>query len=88
MDYGELRSAILYRTPDRWRWAVYSSEAVIDGWLPDLSPAVSVDVAQEAMREVLREMFASDRRGLVWEAHDAPGTWTAEPTSDEPEDGQ
>ena len=49
VEYGELASVVLYRDlrGDRWRYAIYDSVGVWDGWLPDLAASTPFDDAVE-----------------------------------------
>ncbi|WP_330180585.1 hypothetical protein OHB26_29855 [Nocardia sp. NBC_01503] len=79
--WGTPTTLVLYRTPDRWRHAVYLSDpdGVLDGSLPDIAPTCAVEQAQSDLHR--RVELANGRRfHLSWHEADKPDWWTAEVT--------
>lgn len=70
------RTLILYCPQGQWRYAIYNDDGIVDGSLPDLSPAVDPQDAQAALlREV--EEFTGLRYTATWR-EDEPRWWSAE----------
>jgi hypothetical protein len=79
VEYGELASVVLYRDlrGDRWKYAIYDSVGVWDGWLLDLTAAAPFDVAAEALAGFLQEHWGQSLR-WPW-VEQRPDWWAAGP---------
>ncbi|MEU3794607.1 hypothetical protein [Streptomyces fructofermentans] len=73
---------VLYRTVDRWRYAIYFTEplGIADGTLNDPAPASGPGTAQAACHQKAEEV-THRRLEVLWSASDEPEWWTATVTS-------
>ncbi len=62
LPFGTPTSAVLYRTPERWRWAIYS-DGVHDGALLTTPADCSVERAKADFLDMLAEV-----QGVEYEA--------------------
>ena len=78
-EYGELTSVVLYRDSrgNRWKYAIYDSVGVWDGWLPDLEAEAPFDVAADSLAKFLQEHWHQAARWPWVEVK--PNWWTAGP---------
>ena len=55
VEYGELTSVVLYRDfrGNRWKYAIYDSVGVWDGWLADLEAEAPFEVAAASLANFL-----------------------------------
>ena len=70
------RTLVLYRTEDRWRYAIYNEAGILDGYLPGLSPCVALEVAQATLLADVERHTGLDYEAK-W-AQDKPDWWSAE----------
>ncbi|MFJ3842226.1 hypothetical protein ACWGHM_37020 [Streptomyces sp. NPDC054904] len=73
---------VLYRTVDRWRYAIYFTEpsGVADGALNDSVSSSEPGIAQAACRQKAEEL-THRRLELLWHESDQPDGWTGTITS-------
>lgn len=80
-EYGELASVVLYRDVrgDRWKYAIYDSVGVRDGWLPDLPAESDFEIAAAALMAFVHEHWRQPlptpwvpRQDGWWSAGPAP----------------
>jgi hypothetical protein len=81
IEYGELARIVLYRDVrgDRWRYAIYDSIGVWDGWLPDLSAESDLQVVAAALGGFIFEHWKQSI-DWPWKA-DQEGWWSAGPAA-------
>lgn len=79
--YGTPTAIVLYRTPDRWRFALYLTkpDGVADGALADLPPSCPLATAQAAVKTLAEEFCGKEIDDVAWKATD-PDWWTGEVT--------
>ena len=73
--FGTPKSFVLYRTPDVWRYAMYFSGAIVDGYLAQPSAGSEPGEAQTAAHDKAEEL-AGRPLTISWEASGEPGWWT------------
>ncbi|MEV7778476.1 hypothetical protein [Kitasatospora sp. NPDC088351] len=75
--FGTPRTLVLYRTPDRWRYAVYfeNPRGIADGALDRPAVSCEPETAQAAMRLKAAELTCREL-DVDWAATDQPGWWT------------
>ncbi len=74
---GRPAMVVLFRTPLRWRYAVYFAEpgGVFDGALTDEPADGPSESAQAAMRQWVQDTFQQPV-AVTWKASDRPDCWT------------
>ncbi|WP_327243012.1 hypothetical protein [Streptomyces sp. NBC_01320] len=79
---GRPAAVVLFRTPLKWRFAVYLAEpgGVLDGALPNESPGGSPESAQEAMHRWIEDTFQRPVT-MAWTPTDKPDWWTGDVTA-------
>ncbi|MFF2998184.1 hypothetical protein ACFVTC_27080 [Streptomyces sp. NPDC057950] len=82
---GTPTSLVLYRTVERWRYALYFTEpsGVADGALDDPASSSAPGAAQDACRQKAEE-FTHRRLEVLWCESDQPDWWTGTVTSTGP----
>ncbi|MFG2978214.1 hypothetical protein ACGFYY_35140 [Streptomyces sp. NPDC048331] len=70
---GRPATVVLFRTPDKWRFAVYLADpgGVLDGALPNESPDGSPESAQEAIHRWIEDTFQQPVT-MAWTPTDKP----------------
>ncbi|MFD4393589.1 hypothetical protein [Kitasatospora sp. NPDC058397] len=73
---GTPKTLALYRTPDRWRFAVYfeAPGGVADGFLDRPAPSCEAELAQFALRLRTEEITHRDLE-VSWQPTDRPDWW-------------
>jgi hypothetical protein len=86
--FGTPAALVLYRTADRWRYALFFAApgGVADGALDQPPPTASPEAAQAACLRKAEE-FTGARLTVVWRAADDPGWWTGSVQNAEPAGG-
>ncbi|MCF3133816.1 hypothetical protein [Streptomyces olivochromogenes] len=79
---GTPTTLVLYRTADRWRYAVYFTEpaGVADGALTDPASSSEPGTAQAALLRTAEEL-THRQLGVLWRESDQPDWWTGTVTS-------
>ncbi len=74
---GSPATIVLFRTPDRWRYALYFSEprGVADGCLAHPGADSEPGEAQTAAR-AKAEQIAGQSLAISWQTSEEPGWWT------------
>lgn len=75
VDVGQVRSVVLYRTPDDWRFAVCTTKGILDGRLRDTPVDAGLDRAATEMTGVLNSFGHHDP--VHYDAGGTPDWWTA-----------
>ena len=82
--FGEPKALVLYRTPERWRFAVYLvAGGILDGYLSEPDPACEPALAQAALERRAEELAGRALR-VVWRVTDKPDWWTGEVVGADP----
>ncbi|MGF6884854.1 hypothetical protein ABIA39_008654 [Nocardia sp. GAS34] len=86
--WGTPASFVLYRTPERWRYAVHLRDpaSVMDGFLPDTLATAAVEEAQAELHR-RAELAHGWKFQVHWETTAKPDWWTAEITDMNPPPG-
>ncbi|MFD8733593.1 hypothetical protein ACFV06_01605 [Streptomyces sp. NPDC059618] len=73
---------VLYRTPDRWRYAVYFTgpDGIADGALTAPPPSSEPDIAQAALLHKTEELTHRQIE-VLWSTSDHPDWWTGTVTT-------
>ncbi|MFD6363670.1 hypothetical protein ACFWFX_28080 [Streptomyces roseolus] len=79
--FGTPKTFVLYRTPDVWRFAMYFSGAIIDGYLAQPSADSEPGAAQSAAQGKAEDL-AGRPLTISWESSDEPGWWTGTITTE------
>ncbi|MBB4979733.1 hypothetical protein [Streptomyces nymphaeiformis] len=79
--FGTPKFFVLYRTPDVWRYAMYFSGAIVDGYLAQPSADSEPGEAQTAAHGKAEDL-AGRPLTMSWEASDEPGWWTGTITTE------
>ncbi|MFE8937400.1 hypothetical protein ACFYNX_07910 [Streptomyces sp. NPDC007872] len=79
--FGTPKFFVLYRTPDVWRYAMYFSGAIVDGYLAQPSADSEPGEAQTAAHSKAEDL-AGRPLTISWEASDEPGWWTGTITTE------
>ena len=76
VEYGVLAAVVLYRDRprDRWRWAIYDSLGVWDGWLPEPGADAEFELAAIALEAHLLEHW---KQVLQWRWEQTRADWWA-----------
>jgi len=75
---------VLYRTPERWRFAMYlAAGGVLDGYLSEPDPDCEPACAQTAL-ELRAEEVAGRVLRVAWRTSDKPDWWTGEVSAADP----
>ncbi|WP_449471302.1 hypothetical protein [Streptomyces tanashiensis] len=82
--FGTPQMFVLYRTPEVWRYAMYFSGAIVDGYLDTPSADSEPDEARTAAHGKAEDL-AGRPLTISWEASGEPGWWTGTITT-EPKD--
>jgi hypothetical protein len=79
---GTPTTLLLYRTVDKWRYAICFTEpsGIADGALDDPAPTSEPDTAQTAFRQKAEE-FTHRLLEVHWRESDQPDWWTGTVTS-------
>ncbi|WP_030694365.1 hypothetical protein [Streptomyces globisporus] len=79
---GTPTTLVLYRTVDRWRYAIYFTEpsGIADGALNDPVSSSEPGIAQAACRQKAEELMHR-RLEVLWCESDQPDWWTGTITS-------
>jgi hypothetical protein len=82
---GTPTTLVLYRTADRWRYAIYFTEpwGVADGALNDPVSSSEPGIAQAACHHKAEEL-THRRLEVLWRESDQPDGWTGTVTSADP----
>ncbi|MET8451950.1 hypothetical protein [Streptomyces sp. NPDC005209] len=74
---GTPTTLVLYRTADRWRYAVYFTEpaGITDGALADPVSSSEPSTAQAALLRTTEELTRR-QLGVLWRESDRPDWWT------------
>lgn len=76
--FGEPKFLVLYRTAERWRFAVYlAAGGVLDGYLSEPGRDCEPSLAQAALERRADELAGRVLR-VAWRAADKPDWWTGE----------
>ncbi|WP_190160512.1 hypothetical protein [Streptomyces litmocidini] len=78
---GTPKTFVLYRTPDVWRYAMYFSGGIVDGYLAEPKADSELAEAQTAAHDKAEEL-AGRPLAIRWEASDKPGWWMGAITTD------
>lgn len=80
--YGTPTWIVLYRTPERWRFALYlrKPDGIADGALADLPPSCPLATAQAAVKTLAEEFGGQEIDDVTWKAA-GPDWWTGEVTA-------
>jgi hypothetical protein len=78
---GAPTSLVLYRTPDRSRYAVQFTGPAGIGTLAAPPPSSELDIAQAALVQKAEEL-THRRLDVLWHAPDQPDWWTISVTTD------
>lgn len=73
--FGTPKTFVLYRTPNVWRFAMYFSGAIVDGYLAHPSTDSEPGDAQTAAHGRAEDL-AGRPLTISWEASDKPDWWT------------
>ncbi|MFJ9447887.1 hypothetical protein ACIRRH_39575 [Kitasatospora sp. NPDC101235] len=75
--FGTPTTLVLYRTPERWRYAVYFTgpKGVADGALDHPAASGEPESAQAAMHRKAEELTRRELE-VTWQETDQPGWWT------------
>ncbi|MFF7436651.1 hypothetical protein [Streptomyces sp. NPDC008122] len=79
--FGTPKSFVLYRTSDAWRYAMYFSGAIVNGYLAQPSSGNEPGKAQTAAHGKAEEL-AGRPLTISWEASGEPGWWTGTITTE------
>ncbi|GAA2157055.1 hypothetical protein GCM10009760_58750 [Kitasatospora kazusensis] len=82
---GTPTTLVLYRTPDRWRFAVYFTDprGVADGGLDHPVPSCEPEIAQAALHRRAEEL-THRKLDVAWQEAGQPGCWTGAVTNTGP----
>ncbi|MFE4977681.1 hypothetical protein ACFRAR_36930 [Kitasatospora sp. NPDC056651] len=74
---GTPKTLVLYRTPDRWRFAVYfeAPGGIADGFLDRPAPTCEPEPAQAALHLRAEELTHRELE-VSWQPTDRPDWWT------------
>ncbi|MER7511769.1 hypothetical protein ABTX82_25930 [Streptomyces lavendulae] len=74
---GTPKTLVLYRTPERWRYAVYFEAPVgfADGYLAHPAPTSGPGTAQSALHRRAEELTHRELE-VCWQPADQPDCWT------------
>ncbi|MFE4361019.1 hypothetical protein [Kitasatospora sp. NPDC056800] len=74
---GTPATLVLYRTPNRWRYAVYFTGpgGIADGGLDEPAPSCEPVIAQTAMHRKAEELTHRTLE-VTWQEADQDGCWT------------
>ncbi|WP_460363469.1 hypothetical protein [Actinocorallia lasiicapitis] len=73
---GDPKTVVLYRTSDRWRYAIcFARGDILDGFLQQVDVSDALEEAQSALRGMVKDLIQRDVQ-LAWQPADELDWWT------------